>query len=724
MAEINRIKSFKTFSEVRANEAAAKLAEENATKRSELTAKIAAILDEMDITSFDGLEEDVRKELIAKAFGEVSEEAEEAEEDLPEVSKEEEEVNEKDDAGTHLDKLAELVKGSKSFMTVGKELKSAKYDYDFSTGMMPMYTINADGFKFAIINKKYVDKGDREVRDIAIGLMESSQATEVETNTLFEATVEIDAMNPEDKDFLKFLKKNKVKLTNVEMDGPGGGNPVVTMQGKRKDLEKVLADCDYGWCDGDLAEYIEEALITEAVIPTAKREAKKVLKYYTDFFNRYSALKGLTKKQHLGAVKRLFVEAMIDANFSREAGPCGNKIKGSLSAIEVKVADLNGANVKVPTSRITQIIDDNAPGISGAAKWAGIGIVEGTALYLESLKEPAMAEALVACFNATFEGVTVILTDEEINERNAFLAARAKAIEEGAEEFEFNGKKYPVILNESQLNEGEREEQWAMEIYTNAVGSKGDYSEDELAKAGKDTFEEIVNAAGYKGSRGKKITDELMRIATESVVTESEVKSDEEFDEYAKTVLQKAFGEDYDEAKAKEVIDGILSKVDGDYGAAVGMLTSSLGESVVTEAKYDKKKLLKAIENSDDAMILVKGKEYIIYNPNNGNDDNAAMWGDKTIVALDSDGEEFEFKYSDIERFSESVEVTEKKADGTISDDEDERRESLMAEVESAMDQLLAKIKADADDIGGSFRSPGIMYDAKKIMDTKLKRFK
>ena len=82
----------------------------------------------------------------------------------------------------------------------------------------------------------------------------------------------------------------------------------------------------------------------------------------------------------------------------------------------------------------------------------------------------------------------------------------------------------------------------------------------------------------------------------------------------------------------------------------------SLKESLgLNEARYDKKKLLKAIENLDDAIILVKGKEYIIYNPNNNNADNAAMWGDKTIFALDQDGEEYEFKYSDIERFSESV---------------------------------------------------------------------
>jgi hypothetical protein len=77
---------------------------------------------------------------------------------------------------------------------------------------------------------------------------------------VFEATVEMDAINPDDKDFLKFLKKNKVKIINKEMDGPGGGHPVITMQGKRKDLEKVLADSELGWDDPDLAEYIEESV--------------------------------------------------------------------------------------------------------------------------------------------------------------------------------------------------------------------------------------------------------------------------------------------------------------------------------------------------------------------------------------------------------------------------------------------------------------------------------
>ena len=71
--------------------------------------------------------------------------------------------------------------------------------------------------------------------------------------------------------------------------------------------------------------------------------------------------------------------------------------------------------------------------------------------------------------------------------------------------------------------------------------------------------------------------------SNESEVNEADVSSDEEFKEYAMTVLKKAFGDDFDEAKAGEVVDGILKKCGDDYGAAVGMLTSSLGESVVTE---------------------------------------------------------------------------------------------------------------------------------------------
>ena len=683
MANMDRIKSFKTFSEVRASETALKIAEEKATKRTELTAKIAAILDEMDITSFEGLEEDVRKELIAKTFGEVSEETvEEVEEEATEEVEEEatEEVEE-------TETIEEAV-NTKSYTKVGK----LGYNDQFLGRQSLSKTLSLDlGFNkkhefgggnwigFDHVSMYGTGKGGTILGDALTGKYTYDElkaaAAEwfgIKESVVTEAEVTMDAMNPKDKDFLKFLKKHKVKITDTT-EGPNG-YPEITMQGKRKDLEAVLADGEFGWDDADLAEYIEEGedlstitvkALNEAIIVTGKRDAKKVMNRYIKFFEAYPALgknaMGVPAAHHLGAVKALYRLAMGDANFHREVPATVKVIKGKLFPVEIKIADLNNTTIKVPTSKLNSIIEDRASAISQAASYSGIGIVEGTAMYLDSIRETKAAEELMAAFNKAFnESLETI----QLEERNAFLGARAKAIEEDNEEFEFNGKTYKVIINEADsVNEGEREEQWAMELYTDAVGPDGGYSEDELAKADSKVFDEIIKDAGYKGSRAKKIADEFAKIATESVdtetteelledtqVNEAEINSDEEFKEYATTVLQKAFGEDYDEAKASEVIDGILGKVDGDYGAAVGMLTSSLGESVVAEAN----------------------------------------------------------------------------ADGTISDDEDEEMESVLADVRFMTTELIDYITKETEKIGGPFRAPGYEYDAKKLMKSimKQKKFK
>ncbi len=81
--------------------------------------------------------------------------------------------NESVNEGKHdsmLDKLADMVKGV-DFMNVGKELKKNGIKYSFSTSMIPMYKI--DKLPIAIVNKKYAAGAEREVGDIAIGLMES-----------------------------------------------------------------------------------------------------------------------------------------------------------------------------------------------------------------------------------------------------------------------------------------------------------------------------------------------------------------------------------------------------------------------------------------------------------------------------------------------------------------------------------------------------------------------
>ena len=58
MAEMNRINSFKSFTEVKSAASTTKLREENQTKRRELAQKFESILDEMGITSYDELDEE------------------------------------------------------------------------------------------------------------------------------------------------------------------------------------------------------------------------------------------------------------------------------------------------------------------------------------------------------------------------------------------------------------------------------------------------------------------------------------------------------------------------------------------------------------------------------------------------------------------------------------------------------------------------------------------
>lgn len=74
--------------------------------------------------------------------------------------------------------------------------------------------------------------------------------------------------------------------------------------------------------------------------------------------------------------------------------------------------------------------------------------------------------------------------------------------------------------------------------------------------------------------------DEENRSRYTQSINEGDIKDEDGFREYAETILKKAHPDDYDEDKAKKTIDGIIKKYakDGkDWGAAIGVLTSSLG---------------------------------------------------------------------------------------------------------------------------------------------------
>lgn len=141
---------------------------------------------------------------------------------------------------------------------------------------------------------------------------------------------------------------------------------------------------------------------------------------------------------------------------------------------------------------------------------------EDKAAFFERLKENSSSDDVSYMIDR--------LEEAYVEEGNAFGAARAEAIANGDSEFTVDGETYPV---------------------------------EDVDAEDKENAEEFAEESNE--------------------VNEAEVTSDEEFTEYAKSVLQKAFGDDFDEAKAKETIDGILSKAEGDYGAAVGMLQSALG---------------------------------------------------------------------------------------------------------------------------------------------------
>ena len=193
---------------------------------------------------------------------------------------------------------------------------------------------------------------------------------------------------------------------------------------------------------------------------------KKVLTVYRNLFaKRLTDFGAMSNEATLGCIKYLFENAMEDANFHREK-VISKHIKGFIGPFEVKMPGLGNYYIKIGATTTKRILDQYYSDIANAAGWSGVGIVEGTALYLESIKQEAMGQSLISAFDVAFN---------------------------------------------------------------------------------------------------------------ESTVTEAEVSSIEDFQEYATTVLQKAFGEEFDKEKAQKVIDGILAKADGDYGTAVGMLTASLG---------------------------------------------------------------------------------------------------------------------------------------------------
>ena len=125
-------------------------------------------------------------------------------------------------------------------------------------------------------------------------------------------------------------------------------------------------------------------------------------------------------------------------------------------------------------------------------------------------------------------------------------------------------KEHKAVLESKRHEDMNAEFNRLCEAKLNEMGAKSilDLSEKDL-----ETFNEYVKEIKEK-LKGKDPIKEA----------DEEVKDEKSFREYAENVLKKAHGDDYDEKIGNKVIDGIISKTkDGDWGAAIGRLTSGLG---------------------------------------------------------------------------------------------------------------------------------------------------
>tara|TARA_R110000822_G_scaffold78416_4_gene187859 strand:+ start:2527 stop:4014 length:1488 start_codon:yes stop_codon:yes gene_type:complete len=66
-------------------------------------------------------------------------------------------------------------------------------------------------------------------------------------------------------------------------------------------------------------------------------------------------------------------------------------------------------------------------------------------------------------------------------------------------------------------------------------------------------------------------------LVKEGKINEKDITSADEFKEYAMAILKDAFGDDFDEAKATDVANGLIKKYGEDFGAMVGALQSTMG---------------------------------------------------------------------------------------------------------------------------------------------------
>jgi len=481
MAEVNKINSFKSFAEIKAQGSALKLREENQTKRQELASNFTSILDEMGITSLAELDEETQKTFISKVLGKETT-----------IVKEAKNVEEGNAFGDAVKKAKEA--GEKEFEFEGETFKveesvvtEAKFVKEFNKEVLDAKT---EAEILAIYPKAQFFKGKH-----------SHFFGELDENLFFKAYY---TNGSEFKINSVYSEKNKdyVHLYNES----------VVNEASMSDIDQMAQDSK------DFKSFVKEFTKTHHDLSTAGEPGQ-----FMDWLQSiYDGAKENMEESVVTEGKDDYMARFGSANINLKKG-YKHHTEDELNDLYDKLGDL------VKTLNVKDV----------------------TLVFESELTEGAKEDALYRKQQlATLKNAKKDKSKKMTIELDWML-----------DEEPLSGKQFMSDMKKFSISVGE------------PTKSNDAYSGSEYAvkfTGSRDSLKKLIDK--YYGGDSETYLDEAKKV----LVNEAEINSDEEFKEYAFTVLKNAFESDFDEAKAEEIVSGILAEVDGDYGAAVGMLTSSL----------------------------------------------------------------------------------------------------------------------------------------------------
>ena len=690
---VQKISSFKSFTEVKNQTKAAQLHEEGKAKRAEIVSKIGAALEEMGVTSLQELDEEKRNALVAKIFNE--DEAEEIEKDIVKLGEPKKEDPKKGEELTNesvinegtrsqigkIDKSGKIVstyvhydgypenmvpllknyKDSKSvdqLLKLGKagisylDAKIGDKPLDFNNpekGITLFYgrdrnekgdmttkadvknvakylkgVANQSGAEYAYLYDERDGKWymadtyeDKELKPVAESLLTEGNAfgaavtkAKEDGKEEFEfdgKTYKVKEDNASEFDVIDDVFEANYNVSRSAISRMGGLVLIKEMNSLLDCAKPVIEDLyEEGFELDEIIGYIAyrindkfEGIYESEVNEGSHGMATKLLQGIVD--GDSSSAEGIKMSKELAQHfidwirtspygkknGNLPLEMLVKASFNWGIErSLDSKLKGELKSLKDSVNesiendDVNEARsinkIQSEWTKVTNAMKDTA------ASWKAAEGDAKTAL-LNTLKEmTAKKKALEAELDA-------VVSDKD---KDLELAMESMIL-----------TLYPVNEGfEVHYSDGVR----AMKKFGNEKQAI-DFAKDLIKNKKSLQFVDVFNAgSGFHstsdtnaivafwgdGSYTDNVSKKDAKLAAKKIqeaveFNEEDIKSDDQFKEYAITVLKDAFKDEFDEDKANDVIKGILAKVDGDYGAAIGMLTSSLGESVTNEATVE-----------------------------------------------------------------------------------------------------------------------------------------